>query len=259
MHVEHHPPDPDRDDDDRAECDQPGPQRAAHDGHSHGQQREHADHHTDGVSGRKRCRRRGYQRAGRPRTVGGLLGDLGDKPAELHADHQKQRGAKIAPRQRHHDHDQRHQPERGRPEHRAEHIPRRHPARVCDTVAMQRIQRRRVHDGQPVPLQHIADPHRAYTATAASADAMSQGLMRCHPNSSTTCNAACGVVDTPGSPVLRQNPDSDASTGAFNLMRYGAVMAVFLRKLFRIGKLPGRAACSRSRPRESSTSPNTCR
>ena len=60
--------------------------------------------------------------------------------------------------------------------------------------------------------------------------------MRCHANSSTTCNAACGVVETPGSPVLRQDPDSDASTG--NRRRYGAVMAVFLRKLFGVGKLP---------------------
>ena len=57
VHIEHDPADPDRDDDHRAQRDEPRratgrAQRAAH-----GQQGQHADHHPDGVAGRERRRR----------------------------------------------------------------------------------------------------------------------------------------------------------------------------------------------------------
>jgi hypothetical protein len=75
------------------------------------------------VAGRKRRRGRGHQGGGGTRTVGRELGDFDDEPAEFHADHQEQGDAQIAPDQCHDDHYQGQQPEGGRAEHGAEHVP----------------------------------------------------------------------------------------------------------------------------------------
>ena len=152
----------------------------------------------------------------------------------------KNSGANCS-REGHHDDHQRHQPEGRGSENRAEHVPPRHePGTQRNTMAMQRIQRRRVHYGQPVPLLHIADPHRRVHRgdrhrRRDQPTAVMRGVtpLAVPP---VTRHALSSIRRAPLLPYRSKTRLRRRHGG--HLRRYGAVMAVFLRKLFGIGKLP---------------------
>ena len=131
-----------------------------------------------------------------------------------------------------------------------------------DTVAMQRIQRRRVQHRQPVPLLHIADPYQPRTPRRPLRSRRDEPKARCGVTPIALPLVTRRAVSSirRGSPLLRQNPDSDASTGAFNLTAlwcgHGRVSA---QVVWRRGKLPERSACPGRGRGDTSTSPNMCR
>ena len=214
VHVEHHAADPDRDHDRPHRRRSASTQRPAHDGQRRASAAPARRPSRRGHVRMEMTSRRGHQRRGGPRTVGGGLGGLGDQTAQLDADHQEQRRPQVAPRQGNDDHNQGDQPEDGRPEHGAEHIPERDPAGMSDSVAM----RESSHDESMSSASATATHSRstsARTPRAPGPPTRSARLPRCHL-----------TAVPPVSPSKLR--------GAVGLLH----MAVFLRKLLRIGGLP---------------------
>ena len=208
MDVEHDAADADRQDDDDADDDEDGSQRRpVHDGQRDGQERQHAAHDADGVSRGERRTPCVDERLGGPRPAGGGLGGFRDEPAEFDADDEEQRSAEVAPGQCDHDDDEGDEPERCRAEDRAVDVPGRDPAGAIDAVVVQRIEGGAVHRVDPGPLGGEADPEKGIDEQRAHGGADQPCFPRCHPQR-----------------VPRGG--------------YGSHMAVFLRKLLRIGGLP---------------------
>ena len=198
VHVEHNAPDPDRDDD------RPRRMRSSQarngrrtTGSDDRQQRQHADHHAEGVSGRKRRRVRGDQRrGGRGRLAASLaISVMSPLSSTLitrnNATRRLRRTSATTITTRASSRND------GRPEHGAEHIPGRHPAGVCDAVAMQRVQPRTSRWSSASSTATHSRSTSAHTPRRArAADPIEPGLPRCHLTSCTTCIAleAAGAV-----------------------------------------------------------------